>query len=85
MTSDRMVNISLPLSPCNRTCLFGSVTNDEMEVNAAGEMVVQVCYEIQKVINGLQIDPLKIMSNHIHFIVHTKHGVGSGLCARPGE
>lgn len=69
----------------NRTCRFGSVINDEMVLNDAGKMVVEVCNEMPRVIPGLQIDPFQLMPNHIHAVLLIEHPVGSGLCARPEE
>jgi REP element-mobilizing transposase RayT len=69
----------------NRSCLFGSIIDDEMMVNDAGEMVSQVLEAMPDVIPDLAISPHQIMPNHIHAILIIEHSVGSGFRARPEE
>ena len=53
----------------NRVCLFGSIQNCEMVLNAAGMMVDQVCQEIPEVLHGVELDHYQIMPNHFHGII----------------
>jgi putative transposase len=52
-----------------RVCLFGNIHNYEMVLNAAGEMIDQVCREIPIVLKGVELDHYQIMPNHFHGII----------------
>ena len=63
----------------HRTCLFGDVVGDEMVLNAAGQMVMDVY-------NGLETDSAKcmdivVMPNHVHFLLYLSH---TGKMKLPG-
>ena len=78
----------------NRVWLFMKIKNDEIMVNAAGEMINQVCQEIPRVLRGIEMDHFQIMPNHFHgIIVLNPHAnqllhhssVGADLRVCPGQ
>jgi putative transposase len=71
---------------------FGKVTGDGMNLNAAGEMVLEVWNDLPKFYRGVQIDAFVVMPDHIHGIVilqpvdpQNPTDVGAGPRARPGQ
>lgn len=52
-----------------RECLFGGITNGEMEMNEAGRMVRSVWQELPDHYPGVEIDIFAVMPNHFHGIV----------------
>lgn len=72
-----------------RACLFGNIKNNEMVLNAAGEMINKVCQEIPKFLQGVDLDHYQIMPNHFHGIIvlnpieigyESESAVGATLC-----
>ena len=68
---------------------FGEVSSGGMQLNAAGEMMLEVWNDLPTYYRGVQIDAFVVMPDHIHGIVilesNTKAGlVGAGPRARPG-
>ncbi len=53
----------------NRNCLFGSIIDNKMELNAAGLMIDCVCQEIQEFIPQIELSIYQIMPNHLHAII----------------
>ncbi|HPN32919.1 MAG TPA: hypothetical protein PK843_00255 [bacterium] len=53
----------------NRQCLFGDVTDGEMRLNAAGQMVQSVWDELPLFYPGVDIDEFVVLPNHVHGIV----------------
>ena len=64
-----------------RSCLFGIIDNDDMQLNDAGRMVNDTWYEIPDHYPGIELDVMQIMPNHLHGIIVVC--VGAGPCARP--
>jgi putative transposase len=52
-----------------RSYLFGEILEDEMKLNAAGEMVKRKWLEMPASFDHLEIDEFVVMPNHIHLIV----------------
>ncbi len=69
----------------NRDCLFGEVVDDEMRLNAAGEMVLAEWNALSNRFPTVELDAFIVMPNHIHgVIVITCDGnVGAGLVPAP--
>ncbi len=53
----------------SRSCLFGKIENGEMILNSAGEMVKQVCFEVEKHLNWVDLGEFQVMPNHLHIII----------------
>ena len=53
----------------NRECLFGEIQNEEMELNALGQIVWDRWNRIPNHFKHVQLDAFQIMPNHIHGIV----------------
>ena len=53
----------------NRECLFGKVTNGEMILNEAGEMIKKWWLELQNKFINFELDKFVIMPNHFHGII----------------
>ncbi len=64
-----------------RSCLFGIIDNDDMQLNDAGRMVNDTWHEIPDHYPGIELDVMQIMPNHLHGIIVVC--VGAGPCARP--
>ena len=54
----------------SRKCLFGRVENGEMILNDAGEMIVQVCHEVEMTSDWINIGSIQVMPNHLHLIIN---------------
>ena len=52
-----------------RVCLFGSITNGEMQLNDAGRIVQEVWRELPARFPQVRTDNFIVMPNHIHGIV----------------
>jgi len=52
-----------------RSCLFGTINNDDMQLNDAGRMVDETWYEIPDHCSGIELDVMQIMPNHLHGII----------------
>lgn len=73
-----------------RSCLFGHVTDGEMQLNDAGVMLNRWYNELMRKFDDIACDAWVCMPNHVHFIViNTGHAcshndsVGADLCVRP--
>jgi REP element-mobilizing transposase RayT len=66
----------------NRSCLFGEINNDRMNLNHYGEIVRLSWLELPKHYHNVDLDVLVIMPNHIHGIIFLKD-VGAGLKPAP--
>jgi putative transposase len=64
---------------------FGTVTRDEMELNDAGRMVLEVWNDIPNFYEGIQIDAFVVMPNHIHGIIVIESLVGADSYVRPAH
>lgn len=53
----------------DRACLFGEISNGEMKLNAAGQMIQDVWNGISKRYTGWSVDTLIVMPNHAHVII----------------
>ncbi len=53
-----------------RKCLFGHVVNDEVQLNAIGEMVVCQWVELVNRFSHISLDEYIVMPNHLHGIIH---------------
>ena len=58
---------------------FGAISSSGMQLNAAGEMVLEIWNDLPTYYRGVQIDAFVVMPDHIHGIVI----VGAGPRARP--
>ena len=65
-----------------RSCLFGIIDNDDMQLNDAGRMVTDTWHQIPQHYAGIELDIFQIMPNHIHGII-VINPVGVGPCAHP--
>ena len=52
-----------------KSCLFGRIVNDAMQLNDAGEMIQQVWHELPSHYPGVDIDAFVVMPNHVHGII----------------
>lgn len=52
-----------------RHCLFGDITDEKINLNAAGEMVCRWYQELEQKFPGIECDEYICMPNHLHFIV----------------
>jgi REP element-mobilizing transposase RayT len=53
----------------NRVCLFGDVVNEDMWLNAAGQMVEKWWSELNHKFPTVQTDQFVVMPNHVHGII----------------
>lgn len=67
----------------SRKHFFGEVCNNEMVLNSAGKMVVQVCSEIEGFFDQVTLGPLQVMPNHLHAIINI--GLSDWLEKRSAE
>ena len=51
-----------------RACLFGDVVDDEMSLNAAGRMVMDVYHGLET--DHAQCMDVVVMPNHVHFLLY---------------
>jgi len=68
----------------DRSCLFGQVTDGEIHLNDAGQMVQTVWSELPLFYPGVQNDAFVVMPNHVHGIVVLVGPATRGY-ARPGS
>ena len=64
-----------------RLCLFGSVADQEMRKNKAGEMVRRVWERLPDRFPCIQLDAFVVMPNHIHGILVIDSPVGAPLAS----
>ena len=50
-------------------CLFGEIINDQMQINDAGRMILDVWRELPAFYPGVAIDAFIAMPNHVHGII----------------
>ena len=60
-------------------CLFGQVVEGEMQLNAAGEMVLDQYYAIEQRHTNVNCMDVVVMPNHIHFIIYIDRNSASAL------
>jgi REP element-mobilizing transposase RayT len=65
----------------NRECLFGKITNNKINLIAAGRMIEKIWLEMPDKYPGVTLDEFVIMPNHVHGILGIY--VGAGPCACP--
>ena len=53
----------------NRECLFGDISDGEMRLNYAGQMVRDVWNDLPIKYRGVEIDEFVVMPNHVHGII----------------
>ena len=53
----------------NRACLFGELSDCEMRLNKAGQMVNDTWYSLPNRFLSVQLDAYIIMPNHVHGII----------------
>ena len=61
-----------------RLCLFGKVSDSDIELNEAGEMVSRVWNGLPDRFSNISVDDFIVIPNHIHGIVDI-YGVGASL------
>lgn len=66
----------------NRDCLFGEISGEDMEMNAAGRLVAEWWAKLPDKFNGVSLDEFRIMPNHFHGIVVL---VGAPPCGCPDD
>lgn len=67
----------------NYLCLFGSVVDGQMLLNAPGRMIGKWLLEIQNKFPGVVLDSCLVMPNHVHAILAIM-GTGLDMAARFG-
>jgi REP element-mobilizing transposase RayT len=50
-------------------CLFGTVVDEEMRLNPAGEMIQRVWHTLPGLFSNVHLDAFVVMPNHVHGIV----------------
>jgi len=65
-----------------RSCLFGIIDNDDMQLNDAGRMVNDTWHEIPDHYPGIELDVMQIMPNHLHEMIVVS-AVGTAPRGRP--
>jgi REP element-mobilizing transposase RayT len=53
-----------------RVCLFGEIVDEEMHLNAYGEIIQKWWYEIPIHFPNVELGAFVIMPNHVHGIIH---------------
>jgi len=66
----------------HRECLFGEISNQEMQCNPFGDVVWKWWNELPNYYARVQLDEFIVMPNHMHAIVVITDMVGAGL-SRP--
>jgi REP element-mobilizing transposase RayT len=61
----------------HRECLFGEVTNGEMQLNKVGEIVQWEWVELSKRLNFIELGAFVVMPNHFHGILVFHETVGA--------
>jgi putative transposase len=64
-------------------CLFGSINDKKLKLNAAGKMVANVFTNLPKYYTGVFIDTYIVMPDHFHGIIIIDHSGGASLRGRP--
>jgi REP element-mobilizing transposase RayT len=68
----------------NRECLFGEITNGEMQLNPMGEIAQAEWIKTGQMRPNIQLHESIIMPNHIHGIIQITHPDPVGArCTRP--
>jgi putative transposase len=74
-----------------RACLFGTVMDEEMRLNPAGEMIRKWWYKLPEKFTNSQMDEHVVMPNHVHGIIWIPEspvgadpGVGPGVAMSKG-
>ena len=69
----------------DRSCLFGEIVDDQMELNSAGEAVTRWWSQLTRKFTTVETDEFIVMPNHCHgIIVITDLSRGRPMC-RPSE
>lgn len=72
-----------------RECLFGEITDGEMQLNRWGEIVHLHWQNLPKYHHHLELDEFVIMPNHLHGIIvlinNNNNSVGAGLADMSGQ
>lgn len=58
-------------------CLFGSISDKKLKLNAAGKMIANVFTNLPKYYSGVFIDTYIVMPDHFHGIINIDHNVGT--------
>ena len=58
-----------------RTCLFGEIINEQMQLNQFGQIVKDYWQQIPKHFPNVELDEFIVMPNHLHSIIVIKHAV----------
>jgi len=70
-----------------KSCLFGNINNDEMNVNDAGEMIGKWYRELENKFSDIKCREMIVMPNHFHCIIENvgtnADPVGADLCVCP--
>ena len=66
-----------------RECLFGEVVDEEMRLNAQGEMARKMWEALPNRFPSIEMDEFVVMPNHIHAILVISHPVGAPLVGAP--
>lgn len=69
----------------DRLCLFGDVIEDEMHVNRAGALVLEVWAKLPKRFPTIGLDAFVVMPNHVHGIIILHRPVGVPLVGTQAE
>jgi REP element-mobilizing transposase RayT len=69
----------------NRVCLFGDISDDGLQLNAAGMMVALWWERLPEKFPGVELDAYVIMPNHLHGILVMGDNVGADTLIRPNE
>lgn len=64
----------ITISVKSKLCLFWEITNDEMLLSDAWEMVVKLWLELEKSFPHIHLHDFVVMPNHFHWIVKIKNG-----------
>src|SRR5690606_2236894 len=68
----------------NRTCFFGEITNQQMNLNEAGQMVEKWYYELENKFPDIRCHEMIVMPNHFHCIVEITVGTDLRVCPYNG-
>jgi REP element-mobilizing transposase RayT len=61
----------------DRECLFGNVVNGQMQLNEAGRIVRAVWDGLPRFYEGIELDAVVVMPNHLHGIIVICAAVGA--------
>ena len=59
----------------NRSCLFGEIINDTMQLNEAGSMLARQWQMLPQRFANVRLDVFVVMPNHIHGIIVLTDGI----------